>query len=148
MTAEFDVEIDLGALEVLIDKGIEAISKGVELATIDLWGNIRAEAPVDEGRLAGSWELTPVDDLEWRIGTNVLYALYVQEGTGVFGPGGSPIVPVSASVLRFETKGGEVIFTRSVQGMPSNPYVDRAMEATSARVGDFASLALQEVGVA
>lgn len=148
MTAEFDVAFDLGAFEELMKTGIAAVSKSVEFASIDLWGNIRAEAPVDEGRLAGSWELLAVDDLEFRIGTNVLYALMVQEGTGVFGPKGVPIVPVTASVLRFETRGGEVIFARSVQGMEANPYVDRAMERTSARAGVFAGLALQEVGVA
>lgn len=146
MSFEFGVEISADDVNQLLDKALEAVGVSVKLVATDLWGNLRTESPVDEGRLAGSFLLEPINDLDWRIHSNVLYALFVQEGTGIFGPHGQPIVPVSANFLVFEIA-GETIFARSVRGMEANPYVDRAMEATASRLSEFASMALQEVGI-
>lgn len=143
---QFDIEIDEEALQQFLERGIAAVAKATELTAIDLWGNIRAEAPVDEGRLAGSFTLDQVSDEEWRIATDVLYALFVHEGTGIYGPTGMPITPVSASVLVFQGDAG-MVFAKSVSGSPPNPYVDRAMDRTSERIDEFASMALDSVGL-
>lgn len=140
------VEFPSDELNDIIDKALRAVSASIRLTATEVWGNLGREAPVDEGRLAASFNLERLSDEEYRITSNVLYALFVQEGTGVFGPTGQPIVPVSASVLVFEI-GGETIFARSVRGMQANPYVDRAMEKAEMRIEEFAAMALQEVGL-
>jgi hypothetical protein len=80
-----------------------------------------------------------------RVGTPLEYARYLHEGTGIYGPKGTPIRPVTAKVLRFkpgrmigplpkgqagsspENRGGWV-FARSVKGIPPHPFLVEAFE--------------------
>lgn len=109
----------------------------------------------DTGRLRGSidWvatfrvrliRRTPVVE----IGTNVKYALWVHEGTGVYGPRGTPIVPTSARYLVFTIKGGarrdahgrfvkgargsKVIKIRSVKGQEGTHFLRDALPSARA----------------
>lgn len=111
-------------------------------------------APVDNGTLRNSitFELgekrgRPVA----RIGTNVTYARWVHDGTGIYGPRGTPIRPVRAQVLRWPVRGtsgstrsrvpgrGRVLsksakptayaFARSVRGSPPRPFLRDALDA-------------------
>ena len=63
-----------------------------------------------------------------RVGTNVEYALYVHEGTGIYGKRGRPITPVRAKALKF-TVGGKTLIRRSVAGMPGRPFLTDALDA-------------------
>jgi phage gpG-like protein len=56
------------------------------------------------------------------VGTNLPYARYLQEGTGVYGPTGRRIVPKSGKVLAF-TINGVPVYARSVEGMPPRPFL-------------------------
>ncbi len=58
----------------------------------------------------------------YRVGTNIAYAGYVQEGTGIYGPRGTPITPQSGQYLVF-TANGRQYFMRSVRGAPARPYL-------------------------
>jgi len=63
--------------------------------------------PVDEGRLRASISreiAVENGELVARVGTNVDYALFVHEGTGIDGPEGRYIVPVRRKVLRWADK--------------------------------------------
>jgi HK97 gp10 family phage protein len=64
-----------------------------------------------------------------RVGTNVYYALFVHDGTGIYGPHGMPIVPRTAKVLMWRTKGGKKIFALKVKGMEPNPFLKDAVNA-------------------
>lgn len=96
---------------------------------------------VDEGRLLASiehsiLELTP-SGAKVGIGSNLHYANYFHTGTGIHGPKGSPIVPVSAKVLKFKSRGnlkgslpkerGTWVFARSVKGMEADPFLSDAL---------------------
>lgn len=142
---DFEVEFNEEEVAAFIDRSISVRNRAVELTAADIWGMSKEESPVDHGRLAGSHQLEQVDDLTWRIFTNVLYALWVHEGTGIFGPEGMPITPVSASVLVFEVD-GEMIFARQVSGRPPDPFYDRAMNRAAARTDDYVAAALTEMG--
>jgi hypothetical protein len=88
---------------------------------------------VDTGRLRSSINtnitrtaLGPVV----RIGTTVKYAMWVHEGTGVFGPRGSRIYPKRAKVLKWNPKGSsKPVFRRSVAGMRPNHFLRNALPA-------------------
>lgn len=94
-------------------------------------------APVDRGRLRSSitHELVTVrGDLVVRVGSNVAYARFVHEGTGIYGPKGQPIRPVRARVLswpsrpttsRRRTRTGRIVTTRAQAGKRGRPE-DRA----------------------
>lgn len=100
----------------------------------------RQLCPVDEGRLRGSLTLEirmTVNGPIARIGSNLDYARYVHEGTGLFGPRHDYIRPVSASVLRWPAKnnsgsgprrfsGGSTagfVFSMRSKGTPPRPFL-------------------------
>lgn len=119
------------------------------------WGNrvgrrvtnaAQKRAPVDEGTLRSSISYT----LEWSIdmchitiGSPLDYAEYFHTGTGIYGPKGTPIVPVTRKALKFRwepTAAGakkkrpvekrDWTFARSVKGMPANPFLINALIET------------------
>lgn len=72
-----------------------------------------------------------------RVGTNVLYARYVHDGTGLYGPKHTLIRPKFGKVLVFPSKthgakkgkyAGKVV-TRYVRGMKPNPFLHDALPA-------------------
>lgn len=143
----YEFEWDEQAIQDFVSLAKEACKRAVELLALDVWANIRKEAPTDKGRLAGSFNLEQIGDFAWRIYTNVLYALFVHEGTGVHGPIGQPIVPVRARYLAFEWQ-GKMWFLKSVKGQEPNPYADRAINMSEQRSQEFVRKALDEVGAA
>lgn len=89
--------------------------------------------PVDKGRLRASitWELV-VGGQQWplvaRVGTNVEYARYVHDGTGIYGPRGAPIRPVRAQWLVFTPRGSNSpVFARQVRGVRGRPFLTDAL---------------------
>lgn len=64
-----------------------------------------------------------------QVGTTVFYAIYVHEGTGIYGPRGQPIRPINAKFLSWKSKKGQRIFARQVLGMRPNPFLRDAMDA-------------------
>jgi hypothetical protein len=65
-----------------------------------------------------------------RIGTNVKYARYVHDGTGLYGPKHSYITPKRGKYLVFKLAGEPgMIFAKRVKGMRPNPFLKDAMPA-------------------
>jgi HK97 gp10 family phage protein len=87
--------------------------------------------PVDKGRLRASINSKvvfrgglPIG----RVGTNVKYAIYVHEGTGIYGPRGVPITPKKGKFLVFKPKGSKKnIYVKSVKGMKATPFLRDAL---------------------
>ncbi|URP21097.1 hypothetical protein SEA_FLATWOODS_30 [Gordonia phage Flatwoods] len=99
----------------------------------------RRRAPVDEGTLRNSIEYV-VDVRGTRthvtIGSPLPYARYIHEGTGIYGPKGTPIVPVTRQALKFQVKGAsgrrrgrgaKWVFAKSVRGIKPNPFLVDAL---------------------
>lgn len=91
---------------------------------------------VDTGRLRGSIRarMITLDGVPvCRVGTNVEYASFVHDGTGLFGPRHAYIVPVNKSVLRWKTKGGGgkngYTYAKKSSGMRPNPFLKNALPA-------------------
>ena len=72
-----------------------------------------------------------------RVGTGVYYALWVHNGTGIYGPKHTKITPKTAKALVFRSKiygakkgkyAGRVV-VRSVKGMRGNPFLADALAA-------------------
>lgn len=56
------------------------------------------------------------------------YALYVDKGTGIYGPNGNRIYPTTAKALTFFwTSRGAVYSFRSVRGMPGQNFFDEPL---------------------
>lgn len=168
---KFNVEIDYQELEKFADLGRKAMALAIKYTATDVWGGIKRKAPVDHGRLAGSFTLEEAEEFAWRIKTYVHYAWYVHEGTGIYGPEGQPIMPVQAQALKFYWKktGQMMIFKGDidtarerasfgrwaeergmtpvfawVKGMEGRPFADQAIEEVTPRTQEFARRAVQE----
>lgn len=80
-------------------------------------------------------EVQRVTSDEIVVGTNVPYATWIQGGTGIFGPSGSPIAPKNSSAFVFNI-GGHKIFARSIKGMPARRFlfIDEKIAETVRRI--------------
>ncbi len=143
MSRLIDFELLIGGEPIqLSERGTRAIDKAVELVATEVWGNMAREAPTDEGRLAGSWQLTRKGPRTWSVATRVLYASFVNDGTGIYGPAGRRITPQRAAVLVFQHM-GTTWFRPSTRGQRANPYADRAVDKASGRAQAFADIAIK-----
>jgi hypothetical protein len=91
-------------------------------------------APVYKGVLRSS--ITGVverdgDGLVGRVGSNLRYAIFVHEGTGVYGPRRRPIRPRQARRLVFQNRAGRTVFARQVSGVPARPFLRDALPAAA-----------------
>ena len=125
----------------LIRAARQAIALAIKYTATEVWGNVRKEAPVDHGRLAGSFQLDKVDDLSYRIWSGVEYALAVHEGTKPH-----VIEPKKKKALYWDGAGHPVKRVMH-PGTQANPYAERAIEQASGRSDEFISRALREVGL-
>lgn len=65
------------------------------------------------------------------VGTNVNYARFVHDGTGIYGPRGRLIRPVRRRFMRFKTQAsrGRWVYAKKVRGMRPNPFLRNALPA-------------------
>lgn len=109
----------------------------------------RERAPVDEGTLRTSIVYVLVPGPGGRmhvvIGSPLPYARYIHEGTGIYGPHGTPIVPTRLKSatggpphLKFKPSGAGLgvslppgmrgfVFAKSVKGIKPNPFMVDAL---------------------
>lgn len=96
-------------------------------------GGIGGPKRVDTGRLRASIN-TQLVIRQGRpvavIGTNVFYARYVHDGTGIYGPRHRMIRPTRRKILRFKPAGSRrFVYARQVRGMVPNPFLANALKA-------------------
>ncbi|MEE1774444.1 HK97 gp10 family phage protein [Streptomyces sp. JV185] len=123
MTVRVTTDVDEAAIAELV----RAIVGEVATATAN---QARRLAPVDNGPLRASIRQS-VDVrgnlVVGEVYSDLEYAAYVHEGTGIYGPTGQPIRPVRARVLSWQPRGGPRAFARSVKGQRPNPFLLRAL---------------------
>ncbi len=85
----------------------------------------KTNAPALTGTLRRSIHVLSQSAHEVEVGTNLIYAA-MQEYGGV-------VAPVNARFLRFETAGGDIIFTRGPVYIPAQPYMRPAFESERGR---------------
>lgn len=106
----------------------------------------RSRAPVDKGGLRNSLHIEfatgPGGVTIARIGSNLPYAIYVHEGTGIYGPRHAMIYPKSGRFMVWparnlsgsgtvQFKGGKTsafVFATKTKGMPGRPFLVEALE--------------------
>lgn len=119
------IKIDQSALAALMASPQGPVWIDIQRRTNRVLNQARRNAPVDEGRLRASLAMemrlasrSPVG----RVGTNVEYALYVHEGTGVEA-GKGYIVPVRKKVLAWPAKNNSGAGRRRYKGGATANYV-------------------------
>lgn len=144
------VEVNQTALAALLRSPAGPTFQRIEAVAAACEAVAKRNVNTDEGRLRASIQhLTRVEGstVVGTVGTEVEYAIYVHEGTGIYGPRGTVIRPVTARVLAFPTprfKGPlrpgarhparerrGLVFARWVRGTPKHPFlVDAAVEVS------------------
>ena len=91
-------------------------------------------APWKTGKLARSIVIDFDEEGEAKIQALVPYAKFVVEGTRPH-----KIYPVSASVLVFKAKSGDLVFTKHVRhpGTKPNPFLQRAVDKAREQIDDI-----------
>lgn len=109
-----------------------ATEKALTRAAIQVVNEAKRLCPVDTGTLRRSitFHIEGIaGQARARVGSNLEYALWVENGTGIYGPHNTPIVPVVAKRLVFTPRGGSTVFARSVRGRPATPFLAPALSA-------------------
>ena len=105
----------------------------VETAAKRNLGGVGGPRRVDTGRLRASisTQLVTRNGVPAVIvGTNVFYALWVHNGTGIYGPAHRLIRPKVARRLKFKPSGStRFVYARFVVGMKPNPFLKNALPA-------------------
>ena len=126
-------------------KARRAIQEGVREVAQSAHNDIKTNSPKRSGALSRSWVMDQMGSLRYKIATNVRYAKWVNDGTGIYGSG-RPITPKRAKYLRF-TIGGSVIYAKSVRGQKGQKYVEKTVDQTRAKVSSFIGAALRRAGL-
>lgn len=121
------------------DKAVRLLRATIEDIADRIEQQAKFNAPEDTGELKAH----PVDrkDLKRRVqgpgglvvkseisvSKTPVYAKWVHDGTGIYGPKGTPIVPKKATFMRFQID-GKWFAKRSVKGQQPQPYLREAVE--------------------
>ncbi len=139
-TASFSHRLDLAAIRALLTSPYGGVTRDllrrgllVETAAKRNLGGIGGPKRIDTGRLRASISTSVVQRPSGPavvVGTNVRYARFVHNGTGLYGPRHRMITPVRAKRLRFKPRGSRrYVYARAVRGMAPNPFLKNALWA-------------------
>lgn len=122
--------VDMSALERQVQE--YALAKVADLASA-FRDAVRANAPRRIGTLSESVEVDSIEatptGARARVIVSAPYGRFVNDGTGIYGPLGTPIVPTSHTYLKFPALiGGGVVFARSVKGSEPTHFWERALD--------------------
>ncbi len=134
--------LDLAAVRTLVNSPRGGVAKDllrrgllVETQAKRNLGGVGGPKRVDTGRLRASinTQLTVRNGvLVVLVGTNVRYARWVHDGTGIYGPRGARIRPRRSKRLRFKPRSsGRYVYARSVAGMRPNRFAANALRAAA-----------------
>jgi len=89
----------------------------------------KREAPVDTGNLRRNikYKVQP-DGSQAEIKAETDYALYQEEGTGIYGKRGTYITPKRSKFLRFKVKSGDYVYARRVKGVRGKWFMKKGSE--------------------
>lgn len=129
------VDLDRAAIRRLTSSPDGMVGREVRRVTEKVADRARAGAPVDTGELKGSIS-TAYRQMPGRIEghaySTVEHSLYVQRGTGIYGPTGQPIRPRRSPFLVFPSRtGGGLVFAREVRGQRAQPFMLEALRSAS-----------------
>ena len=100
------------------DKLLDTLSKNTKLT-------FEKNTPIHSGKGRNNYRIIKREN-EHEVRNDTYYLPWVNDGTGIYGPRHTPIVPRRARVLHFHWKGKEW-FLKSVKGQKGQKFVERSM---------------------
>ena len=118
--------------------------KGLNLTGQGMIRELKRISPVDHGVLR-SWFFASQSQNEINIQTPAKYAKFVNDGTGIYGPHKTPIIhPTIGKKFAFQVN-GQMVYTRVIRGQQGQHFVEKSIEATKQRIGEYFMIAIREV---
>jgi len=102
--------------------------KGLTLASMIFQNRSKQEAPVDTSNLRRNIKYkVESDGSEAKVFADpaVKYAIYQEEGTGLFGPRHAYIYPKRAKYLAWKSKTGKMVFAKKVKGVVARWFMKK-----------------------
>lgn len=112
----------------------DKLLQGVEKALLVVEADAKRNCPVDDGRLRSSITHSVTSDASsasGRVGTNVEYAPYVHEGTGIYARDGNGR---QTPWVYTDPKTGECVFTH---GQKPQPFLRDAMDQNQGNIAQI-----------
>lgn len=139
--ARVRIEINRAELHRLTHSKASELVRSIDRIGRRVVNQAKRNARVDDGQGRQSIDHTVTTigyKIIMRAGSPLKYMYWQHEGTGIYGPHGTPIVPVRRKFLRFEVKSGKaakgrrpVIFAKSVKGVKGDKWLVRAFKDVS-----------------
>lgn len=142
MGVSINVTLDDAAIERLLSSPDGEVGREVRRVADRTANLARAMAPVDDGYLRASIRVetdSHPGGISATVYSTVHYAIYVHEGTGIYGPRGAPIRPRRGRYLVFEARNarttprgrGQLVFARQVRGQRPQRFLLNALRIAS-----------------
>ena len=140
---EFKTEIKISPELLKLGNNLEA---GIQAGLMRAAGAVEAAAvetaPVTTGNLANRIRKY-FESHRAIVKATAPYSIFVHEGTGIYGPHRTRIVPTTKKALAFQI-GGKTLIRRSVKGQKANPFMKRGLNKVERRLPDIFGQAIQE----
>ena len=134
-TVSWSHQLDLGAVKTLLNSPTGGVVRDLLRRGLLVETQAKRNLGGVGGRLRASIAtlvVTPNRTPAVLVGTNVNYARFVHDGTGVYGPKHAPIRPRRAKFLRFRPRGSKRwVYARQVKGMRPNRFLLNALPAAA-----------------
>jgi HK97 gp10 family phage protein len=112
--------------------------KLVKAAIVNSVNKIQSEARRMAPHRTGTLQRSIMVDVnypEGKVEVNEKYGQYIEEGTGIYGPNNTRIVPKTAKVLAWKGAAG-MVFARSTKGMKARPFFKPGIENAADYIND------------
>lgn len=147
MPASMTVSIDAREVQAALKKApgltVDRLQKWVNRSALRAERKAKQEVPVRQGMLQSSIH-TKIGNLSASVTPEKDYAIYVHEGTGIYGKYRRPITPKNKKALAF-TINGRKVFARSVKGQKANPFMQRSFDSVRPEVNRDAERTVEDI---
>lgn len=132
--ARMRVELDEAKLQVLLRTPKGTVGRDGLRRAKSVQRAARRKVHSRTGRLSRSIDVTQGykgRDLEYRVGTNLHYARFVHDGTGIYGPRHRPIRARAGHLLVFRASNGKRVYAKQVRGQRPNKFLLDSLPAAT-----------------
>ena len=124
--------------------GHEVLAQAMYLVTLEMWDNMRGEAPRYGGQLRGSLYWDMVEPLVGRVFSELVYAAAVMLGTGPIP--NAPYGPIAEWAAHKGIPAFPVWYKIRTEGITANRFDERAKTKTQAQMHKYMEMAIQATG--